>query len=39
VLGLLTQISGSQRVGVTVVVVLFVIGLVLLQGVSVGDEE
>jgi UMF1 family MFS transporter len=39
VLGLLTQMSGSQRVGVTIVVVLFVIGLVLLQGVAVEDEE
>jgi UMF1 family MFS transporter len=38
-LGLLTQISGSQRVGVTIVIVLFVIGLVLLQGVAVDEEE
>jgi len=39
VLGLLTQISGSQRVGVTIVVVLFVIGLVLLQGVAAAEED
>jgi UMF1 family MFS transporter len=38
VLGLLTQISGSQRVGVTIVVVLFVVGLVLLQGVATEDD-
>ena len=37
-LGLLTQLSGSQRVGVTVVVVLFGIGLVLLQGIT-GEER
>jgi UMF1 family MFS transporter len=36
VLGVLTQISGSQRVGVSVVVVLLLIGLWLLRGV---DEE
>ena len=36
VLGILTQISGSQRVGVSVVVVLLLIGLWLLRGV---DEE
>jgi UMF1 family MFS transporter len=35
-LGVLTQISGSQRVGVSVVVVLLLIGLWLLRGV---DEE
>jgi UMF1 family MFS transporter len=39
VLGLLTQISGSQRVGVTIVVGLFVVGLVLLQGVATEEEE
>jgi UMF1 family MFS transporter len=39
VLGLLTQISGSQRVGVTIVVVLFVAGLVLLQGVAAEDDQ
>jgi UMF1 family MFS transporter len=33
-LGLLTDISGSQRVGVSVVLVLFVIGLLLLLGVD-----
>jgi UMF1 family MFS transporter len=33
-LGLLTQISGSQRVGVSVVLVLFVLGLVLLMRVD-----
>lgn len=32
-LGVLTQVSGSQRIGVSVVLVMFVIGLVLLQGV------
>ncbi len=36
VLGVLTQISGSQRLGVSVVVVLLLIGLWLLRGV---DEE
>jgi UMF1 family MFS transporter len=36
VLGVLTQISGSQRVGVSVVVALLLIGLWLLRGV---DEE
>lgn len=35
-LGLLTQLSGSQRVGVSVVIALFIIGLVLLLRV---DEE
>jgi UMF1 family MFS transporter len=35
-LGLLTQLSGSQRVGVSVVIALFVVGLVLLLRV---DEE
>jgi UMF1 family MFS transporter len=30
-LGVLTELSGSQRVGVSVVVVLFVLGLVLLS--------
>ena len=33
-LGLLTQLTGSQRAGVTVVLVFFVIGLVLLQFVD-----
>jgi UMF1 family MFS transporter len=33
-LGLLTQLSGSQRVGVTIVIVLFLLGLVLLQPVA-----
>ena len=35
-LGILTQLSGSQRTGISVVLVLFVVGLVLLLGV---DEE
>jgi UMF1 family MFS transporter len=39
VLGLLTQISGSQRVGVTIVVVLFIVGLVLLQGIAAEEYE
>jgi len=38
-LGLLTQLSGSQRVGVTIVVVLFVLGLVLLQPVEERGRE
>jgi UMF1 family MFS transporter len=33
-LGLLTQLSGSQRVGVSVVIALFVVGLVLLLRVD-----
>jgi UMF1 family MFS transporter len=38
-LGVLTQISGSQRVGVSVVLVLFATGLVLLQFVHESEAR
>lgn len=38
-LGVLTQVSGSQRVGVAVVLVLFGIGLLLLQWVREAERE
>jgi UMF1 family MFS transporter len=38
-LGVLTQVSGSQRMGVSVVLVMFLIGLVLLQRIDEDSTE